>query len=72
MGYEKSDVDIVDLYEQMLFERASKGIRPLLYVSSNTDLECAMLMLLDEDSQQRASGIQQPVAKVLGYHIHTN
>lgn len=48
MGREMMDSEIVDLYEQMLYERAANGIRPLLYISSPKDLECSMLMLLDE------------------------
>jgi hypothetical protein len=72
MRQERSDVDMVELFEQMLFQRASRGIRPVLYVSSYTDLECSMLMLLDEENQGRASGQQQPVAKGIGYHVTTN
>jgi hypothetical protein len=72
MKFEDSEVDIIDVYEQMLFQRASKGIRPMLYLSSYTDLECSMLMLLDEEDQQRASGQQRPVAKGIGYHVVTN
>ncbi len=40
--------DLIDMYEHMLFERAARGIRPVLYISSNKDLECSMMMLLDE------------------------
>jgi hypothetical protein len=69
---ERSDVDLVELFEQMLFQRAAQGIRPVLYVSSYTDLECSMLMLLDEESQGRASGPQQPIPKGVGYHVTTN
>ena len=69
---ERSDVDMVELFEQMLFQRAAKGIRPVLYVSSYTDLECSMLMLLDEADQGRASGQQQPIARGVGYHVTTN
>lgn len=72
MRVDGTDVDIVDVYEQMLFQRAAKGIRPTLYVSSFTDLECSMLMLLDEEDQQRASGQQRPIAKGVGYHVITN
>ena len=72
MKLDGSEVDIVDVYEQMLFQRAAQGIRPTLYVSSFTDLECSMLMLLDEEDQQRASGQQRPVAKGVGYHVITN
>jgi hypothetical protein len=68
----RTDVDIVELFEQMLFQRAAQGIRPVLYVSSYTDLECSMLMLLDETSEARTSGTQQPVAKGVGYHVVTN
>jgi hypothetical protein len=68
----KPDVDIVELFEQMLFQRASKGIRPVLYISSYTDLECSMLMLLDETSEGHSSGVQQPVAKGIGYYVAKN
>ena len=68
----RSDVDIVDLFEQMLFQRAAKGIRPVLYVSSYTDLECSMLMLLDEEDEGRLQGYQQPGKKGVGYHVNTN
>lgn len=69
---EGTDVDLVDLFEQMLYQRAAKGIRPVLYVSSYTDLECNMLMLLDDSSQGSTAGVQKPVAKGLGYHVVTN
>jgi hypothetical protein len=72
MRQEQSDVDVVDLFEQMLFQRAVQGFRPVLYVSSHTDFECSMLMLLDEQDQMRASGQQQPVEKAVGYHAMTN
>jgi hypothetical protein len=72
MRQEKSDVDLVDLFEQMLFQRAVKGFRPVLYVSSTTDFECNMLMLLDEQDHMRASGQQQPVEKATGYFVNTN
>lgn len=65
-------VDMVDLLEDMLFQRASSGIRPMLYLSSNTDLECSMLMLLDETGEGQWSIGQQPAAKEVGYHIVTN
>jgi hypothetical protein len=62
----------VDLVEDMLFQRASSGIRPLLYLSTYTDLECSMMMLLDETGEAQWSIEQQPVAKQVGYHIVTN
>jgi hypothetical protein len=66
------DGDLIDLYEQMLYQRAIKGIRPVLYVSSFTDLECNMLMLLDENPEIQLVGQQQQVGKVAGYHVITN
>ncbi|HVF91318.1 MAG TPA: hypothetical protein VNH22_14725 [Blastocatellia bacterium] len=72
MGQEKTDVDMIEVFEQMLFQRASKGIRPVLYVSSYTDLECSMLMLLDESPTGQASGVQRPVPQGVGYHVITN
>lgn len=65
-------VDMVDLMEEMLFQRAASGIRPMLYVSSYTDLECSMLMLLDDMGEVQWSGTQQPPAKQIGYHMVTN
>lgn len=63
---------MVDLMEEMLFQRAASGIRPMLYVSSYTDLECSMLMLLDDTGEVQWSGTQQPAAKQIGYHMVTN
>ena len=66
------DVDMVEIYEQMLFQRAAQGIRPVLYVSCLTDLECSMLMLLGGEHCEKADGGQRPVSKVAGYHVITN
>jgi len=52
MNSSATDVDIVDVFEEMLCQRAIKGIRPVLYVSSLMDLECNILMLLDESAEQ--------------------
>jgi hypothetical protein len=65
-------VDTVDLMEEMLFQRAASGIRPVLYLSSYTDLECCMLMLLDDTGEARWSAEQTPAARQTGYHIITN
>lgn len=65
-------VDTVDLVEEMLFERASSGIRPVLYLSSYKDLECSMLMLLDDTGEARWSAGHAPIPKHFGYHIITN
>jgi hypothetical protein len=72
MEEEKTDIDMIEVFEQMLYQRASKGIRPVLYVSSYTDLECSMLMLLDENPTGQASGAQRPVPHGVGYHVITN
>jgi hypothetical protein len=64
--------DMIDVMEEMLFERAANGIRPMLYVSSFTDLECSMLMLLDETAESRWPSEQAPTARQVGYHIITN
>ncbi|HSE98414.1 MAG TPA: hypothetical protein VLD57_09140 [Blastocatellia bacterium] len=67
-----ADGDMIDLYEQMLYQRAIKGIRPVLYVSSFTDLECSLLMLLDESPDVQPAGQQRPVPQGIGYHVMTN
>jgi hypothetical protein len=68
----RPNVDMVDLFEEMLYQRASCGIRPMLYLSSNIDLECSMLMLLDDTGEVRWTTESQPAAKRTGYHVVTN
>ena len=68
----RPNVDMVDLFEEMLYQRASCGIRPMLYLSSNTDLECSMLMLLDDRGEIQWTTEPQPAAKRAGYHVVTN
>ncbi|HYV05359.1 MAG TPA: hypothetical protein VFB82_12270 [Blastocatellia bacterium] len=53
MQQEITDSNMLDLFEEMLFARAVKGIRPLLYVSSNRDFECSVQKLLDEPRESR-------------------
>jgi hypothetical protein len=65
-------VDSIDLLEEMLFQRAASGMRPVLYVSSDTDLECSMLMLLDDTGEARWSAEQAPATRQVGYHTITN
>ena len=70
MGQRITDSDdVVALYEEMLYERAAKGIRPVLYVSRSKDLECSVLMLLDEAPETRLPVRQRPVAPGLGQHL---
>jgi hypothetical protein len=64
--------DTIDLMEEMLFQRAASGIRPVLYLSSYTDLECSMLMLLDDTGEARWSTGQKPPTRHSGYPIITN
>lgn len=65
-------VESVDLLEEMLFQRAASGIRPVLYLSSDTDLECSMLMLLDDTGEACWSAEQVPATRQVGYHTITN
>ncbi len=64
--------DTVDLMEEMLFQRAACGIRPVLYLSSYTDLECSIVMLLDNTGEARWSAEQTPATRQAGYHVITN
>lgn len=68
----QTGVDMVDLVEEMLFRRASAGIRPALYISSHTDLECSMLMLLEDSDEIHWSGQPGNSNRQLGYDIITN
>ena len=65
-------VNVVDLVEEMLFTRASNGIRPALYVSSYTDLECSMMVLLKDSDAPEWSGQRNGSRKQLGYDIILN
>lgn len=47
------EADVVDLYEEMLYERAAKGIRPVLYLSSHKDFECSVLLLLGQPREEQ-------------------
>jgi hypothetical protein len=71
MDERMTDSGMVDLYEEMLYERAAKGIRPVLYVSSHKDLECSVLMLLDEAPEVQLAGRQRPAAIGFGQHVRT-
>jgi hypothetical protein len=65
-------VDLVDVFEEMLCQRAMKGLRPVLYVSSMTDLECNMLMLLDQSAEELNFGQVHSRLNGAGSHITTN
>ena len=72
MKHEASGVDLVDILEEMLSERAMKGYRPVLYVSSFLDLECNMLMLLNETAEGIDAGNLIPRSSRAGYHVVMN
>ncbi len=40
--------NLIELFENLLFERAVNGNRPVLYVSSYKDLECSVMNLLED------------------------
>jgi len=67
-----TDSDMLDLYEAMLRKRATKGIRPVLYVSSQTDLECSVLILLNEPPELWFTSRRSLAATVLGQRAHTS
>jgi hypothetical protein len=66
---EMTDSDVVELYEELLYERAAKGLRPVLYVSSPKDLECSVLMLLNKPPEVQLAGRQRVTATGLGQHV---
>ncbi|PYP89362.1 MAG: hypothetical protein DMF61_03900 [Blastocatellia bacterium AA13] len=68
MKREMTDSDVVDLYEAMLYERAAKGIRPILYISSSKDFEWSELILLDKPAHVVSWGEQQPPARGIRYN----
>ena len=72
MKREMTDSNVVDLCEEMLYEREAKGIRPVLYISSSTDFECSAIILLDKRAEVRLGGRQQPAARGIRYNVMTN
>ena len=69
---QSQDVDVVDIYEQMLSERAARGIRPVLYVSSYVDLECSLVMLLDQSFETLSLEQQQPASQMARHSVVMN
>lgn len=53
---------MIDLYEELLFRKASQGVRPVLYLSSQTDLECTLLGLCPDESKQVGDDKREPSA----------
>jgi hypothetical protein len=67
-----TDSDMLDLYEAMLSKRVVKRIRPVLYISSSTDLECSVLMLLNEAPELRLAGTGPLPPPVFGQRARTS
>lgn len=67
-----TEVDIIDIFEEMLSQRAMKGHRPFLFVSSFKDLECNLVMLLDESSDLVSSDLPRTNSQWAGYHVMMN
>ena len=55
--------DIVDLYEEMLGRRADFGFRPVLFVSSEVDLECNLIGLYEREVTEEAAREAIPTAR---------
>jgi hypothetical protein len=72
MELEMPASDMADLYEEMLYTRAAKGIRPVLYVSSHKDLECSVLILLDEPPETKLAGRWRAAATGFKQRVITN
>ncbi len=66
------DVDIIDIFEEMLSQRAMKGHRPFLFVSSFIDLECNLVMLLDGSSDLTNNDLPRTNSQWAGYHVMMN
>lgn len=70
MEQEMTASDMADLYEEMLYTRAAKGIRPVLYVSSRKDLECSVL--LDEPPEIKLAARRPPEATGYRHRVMMN
>ena len=58
----KQRFDIVDLYEELLAKRAEMGHRPVIFVSSERDLECNLIGMFEREVSEDASGEAVPYA----------
>ena len=61
----KSRVDIVDLYEELLTRRAEMGYRPVIYVSSERDLECNLIGMFESEVSTDVTGEAVPSVDTL-------
>jgi hypothetical protein len=71
MNVRMSDSGMLDLYDEMLYARVAKGIRPVLYISSPKDLECSILILLNRPPEGLLASRQQPASRGLGHQVRT-
>jgi len=71
MDKRTTDSGMLDLLDEMLYARAAKGIRPMLYVSSAKDLECSVLMLLKAAPESRLAGRHRLFASGFRQQIRT-
>jgi hypothetical protein len=55
-------IDIVDLFEEMLTKRAELGFRPILFVSTEVDLECNLIGLYEREVAEEATREAIPTA----------
>jgi hypothetical protein len=55
-------IDIVDLFEEMLTRRAELGFRPVLFVSTEVDLECNLIGLYEREVAEEATRESIPTA----------
>jgi hypothetical protein len=72
MDEKMTDSRLVDLYDDMLYERAAKGIRPVLYVSSARDLQCSVLVLLEKTAEETFESPQHLVATGVRHTVVTH
>ena len=56
----KKTFDIVDLYEELLSKRAEMGYRPVIFVSSERDLECNLIGMFEREVSEAAAGEAVP------------
>jgi len=66
------EIDIIEIFEEMLSQRAMKGHRPFLFVSSFTDLECNLIMLLGDSSDLSRNELPRTNSQWAGYHLLMN
>jgi hypothetical protein len=71
IGARMTDSDMLDLYEEMLFVRVAKRVRPVLYVSSMKDLECSVLILLNEAPELKLAGRPRLAASGFRHHVRS-